>query len=153
VSGGSITRQLLEGLRYARSDPLILTVLGFAAATSLLAFPYIILMPAVARSLGLGPDGLGIMMGCLGAGAVVGGLALGALGDFPRKALLGVLAGASLAALLVAFSMTARLRTAAPILFLLGITQVTCVASLNTTLQVAVVDGMRGRVMSMLSFA
>src|SRR4029079_15669617 len=99
------------------------------------------------------PDGLGIMMAILGAGAVVGGLTLGALGDVPRKALLAVLAGAGRGALLFVFSLATTLREAAPILFLLGITQVTCVASLNATLQVAVMDGMRGRVMSMLSLS
>jgi MFS family permease len=153
VTSGSIARQLLDGIRYARSEPLIVTMLAFAAVTSLLGFPYIILMPAVARRIDLGPDGLGIMMGVLGAGAVIGGLVLGALGDVPRKGLLAVLAGTALAAFLVVFSMTTRLQTAAPVLFLLGVMQVSCVASLNTTLQVAVVDGMRGRVMSMLSFA
>ena len=91
VVPGSIGRQLLEGLRYARSHDLIVTMLAFAAAISLFGFPYIILMPAVARDvLGLGPDGLGLMMGSVGFGAVVGGLGLAAFGDVPRKALLGV---------------------------------------------------------------
>ena len=154
VVPGSIGRQLLEGLRYARSHDLIVTMLGFAAAISLFGFPYIILMPAVARDvLGLGPDGLGLMMGSVGFGAVVGGLGLAAFGDVPRKALLGVGAGTVLAGLLVAFSFTDTLRAAAPILFLLGFVQVGCVASINTTLQLTVTDAMRGRVMSMLSFA
>jgi len=154
TTAGPLGQQLVEGLRYARSEPLILTMLGFAAAVSLFAFPYIILMPAVARDgLGLGPDGLGVLMGAVGLGAVVGGLALAAFGDVARKALLAVAAGSVLAILLIAFSLATTLRAAVPILFLLGLVQVGCVASLNTTLQVKVTEAMRGRVMSMLSFA
>jgi predicted MFS family arabinose efflux permease len=129
-------------------------MLGLASAVSLFGFPYIILMPAVARdALGLGPDGLGIMMSAVGLGAVVGGLGLAAIGDVPRKALLAVAAGAMLALLLVAFSLAATLRAAIPLLFFLGTVQVNCVASINTTLQVKVAENMRGRVMGMLSFA
>jgi hypothetical protein len=54
---------------------------------------------------------------------------------------------------LIAFSLAPSLRAALPILFLLGVAQIACVASMNTTLQLAVRDAMRGRVMSMLSFA
>jgi len=150
----SIRRQLVAGLRYARSEPLIATLLAFAGVMSLFGFPYIILMPAVARdALALGPDGLGLMMGSVGFGAVVGGLALAAFGDVPRKALLAVVAGSILAVLLVGFSLATTLRSAAPLLFLLGMVQVGCIASLNTALQVTVSDSMRGRVMGMLSFA
>jgi MFS family permease len=152
--GGSLRSQLVEALRYVRSEPLIVTMLGLASAVSLFGFPYIILMPAVARdTFGLGPDGLGVMLGAVGLGAVVGGLALAAIGDVPRKALLAVAAGAMLAALLVAFSLAATLRAATPLLFLLGTVQVNCIASINTTLQVKVAEDMRGRVMGMLSFA
>jgi MFS family permease len=154
VADGSIAKQLVDGLRYARSQPLISTLLVFAAAVSLMGFPYIILMPAVAHdTLRLGPAGLGLMMGCVGLGAVVGGLALAALGDVPRKALLAVAAGVMLAVMLVAFSLTTTLRAAAPFLFLLGVMQVGCAASLNATLQLTVTEAMRGRVMSMLGFA
>jgi MFS family permease len=129
-------------------------MLGLACTVSLFGFPYIILLPAVARdALGLGPDGLGLMMSAVGLGAVVGGLGLAAFGDVPRKALLAVVAGAILALLLVAFSLASTLRAATPLLFFLGMVQVNCVASINTTLQVKVADDMRGRVMSMRSFA
>jgi MFS family permease len=154
VVDGSIRKQLADGLRYARSQPLISTLLAFAAAVSLMGFPYIVLLPAVARdTLHLGPAGLGLMMGSIGLGAVVGGLVLATLGDVPRKALLSVVAGAMLAAMLVGFSLTTTLRAAAPFLFLLGIMQVGCAASLTAVLQLTVTEAMRGRVMSMLGFA
>ena len=42
-------------------------------------------------------------------------------------------------------------RGTAVLLFVMGVLQTVCVASLNTTIQLAVRDGMRGRVMSMMS--
>lgn len=151
---GSIGRQLVDGLRYAHAQPLISTLLGFAALVSFMGFPYIILMPAVARdALHLGPAGLGFMMGYVGFGAVAGGLALATLGEIRRKALLAVGAGAVLAATLVGFSRATTLQGAAPFLVLMGFTQVGCAASLNATLQLTVTEEMRGRVMSLLGFA
>ena len=41
-------------------------------------------------------------------------------------------------------------RGVALLFFVMGVLQVTCVASLNTTIQIAVDDRMRGRVMSMM---
>jgi predicted MFS family arabinose efflux permease len=150
----SLLRQLTEGFSYARSQRLISAMLVLASGISFFAFPYIILMPAIARdALHLGPDGLGLMMGAVGSGAVAGGLALAAAGDVPRKAMLACGAAGALGISLVAFSLAPTLRVAAPLLFLMGATQVTCVASLNTTLQVTVNHAMRGRVMSMLTFA
>ncbi len=150
----SIWNQLADGLRYVRFHPLIRVTLTLAAGLSLFGFPYLIFMPAIARdALNLGPDGLGLLMGSVGFGAVVGGLGLASFGNVARKALLGFCAAVGLGILLIAFSLAPTLKVAAPLLFGLGLTQVVCMASLNTTLQVSVLEAMRGRVMSMLTFA
>jgi hypothetical protein len=52
---------------------------------------------------------------------------------------------------LAAFAIVRSVRGVAALLFLLGFLQTVCVASLNTTLQLAVHEGMRGRVMSMMT--
>ena len=52
---------------------------------------------------------------------------------------------------LTAFALVPGPRGTALILFVLGALQTACVASLNTTIQMAVHDGMRGRVMSMMT--
>lgn len=150
----SIWRQLSDGLRYAASVRLIVTMLGLASAISLFGFPYIVLMPAVARDhLATGSAGLGMLMGAVGTGAVVGGLGLAWIGDVARKAMVAIGAGSLFAGALVAFSLARSMSAALPTLFLLGVVQVICIASANTTLQVSVANAMRGRVMSMLTLA
>ena len=153
VTPPSIAHALREGLRYARRHAVIGPALGLAAATSLCGFPYVVLLPALARdALHLeSASGLGYLMACVGAGAVVGGLGLSAAGDVPRKGLVAVTASIGFATTLLAFLVVRRFATTCAVLFALGFLQTLCVASLNTTIQIAVEDGMRGRVMSMMT--
>jgi fucose permease len=90
-------------------------------------------------------------MAALGAGAVTGGLLLSAVGQPSRKELLALGSAIAFGLTLTAFALVPGPRGTALILFVLGALQTACVASLNTTIQMAVHDGMRGRVMSMMS--
>ena len=147
----SLRRDLADGLAYARREPAIRSMLILAAAVSFFGFPYIILMPAVARDvLGLGPEGLGLLLAAIGLGAVIGGLGLASIAATasPRVAL-G--AGVAFAVALLAFTTVQTGTSAALALVAVGLFQIVCIASLNTTLQTSVVNEMRGRVMSMVS--
>jgi MFS family permease len=147
-----VGRAMRDGLRYARAHPVIGPSLLLAAAMSLFGFPYLILLPALARdTLQLDVAGLGYLMTSVGAGAVLGGLGLAAAGDLPHKGLIGIatafLFGATLAGFAVARSMHATIG----VLFTLGVLQTLCMASINTTIQLAVDERMRGRIMSMMT--
>jgi MFS family permease len=147
-----MARALREGMAYVRRHPVIGPAIFLAAVMSLFGFPYIIMMPALARDvLGLDATGLGWLMAAVGVGAVVGGLALslsGTMGRSPR-----VTAGGSVAfgLCLLAFAVVRSPAAMATLLFLLGALQTITIASLTTTLQLHVHDGMRGRVMSILT--
>jgi MFS family permease len=153
VAPPSLAHALGEGLRYARSHVVIGPALRLAAVISVLGFPYIILLPALARdALHLeSASGLGYLMACVGMGAVLGGLALSAAGDVPRKGLVAVASSLGFSATLAAFALVHRFAATCVLLFVLGFLQTACVASLNTTIQVAVDDGMRGRIMSIMT--
>jgi predicted MFS family arabinose efflux permease len=147
-----IGRALRDGLRYARRHAVIGPALLLAAVMSVFGFPYIILLPALARdALGLDAAGLGWLMAAVGAGAVSGGLGLSAVGDRPRKGLIAAACAVLFGAVLTSFVMVPTLHGTLAVLFLLGVLQTICVASLVTTIQLAVHDGMRGRVMSMMT--
>ncbi|MCL4465195.1 MAG: MFS transporter, partial [Chloroflexi bacterium] len=76
----SLWRNMLEGLRYVRTSPIIVTLVGLAVVPSLLALPYTTLMPAFASSvLNVGPEGYGLLMSSSGLGAVVGALSVASL--------------------------------------------------------------------------
>jgi MFS family permease len=148
----SLARALREGLGYVRRHAVIGPAMFLAAVMSLFGFPYIIMMPALARDvLGLEATGLGWLMAAVGAGAVVGGLTLalaGPRGHSPRVVPVGSILFGLCA---VGFGAVRTPTSMAALLFALGILQTITIASMTTTIQVNVYDGMRGRVMSMLT--
>ena len=148
----SLAHALREGMGYVRRHRVIGPAMLLAAVMSLFGFPYIIMMPALARDvLGLDATGLGWLMAAVGAGAVVGGLALalaGPLGHSPRVVPVGsVLFGLCA----VGFAYVRTPTTMVGLLFALGLLQTITIASMTTIIQASVHDGMRGRVMSMLT--
>ncbi|WP_445150078.1 MFS transporter [Baekduia sp. Peel2402] len=63
--------------RYVRNSPALRTVLGRAAAFMVCASALWALLPAIANGpLGLGSGGYGLLLGCVGVGAVGGAIAL-----------------------------------------------------------------------------
>jgi len=152
VAPPPIARALREGLGYARRHTVIGPALLLASVMSVFGFPYIILLPALARdTLGLDASGLGYLMAAVGCGAVVGGLGLSAAGDLPRKGLLAAGSAILFGAALGTFAVVRSVRGTACLFFVMGVLQTVCVASINTTIQLAVEDGMRGRIMSMMT--
>ncbi len=147
-----LRRALREGLGYVKRHPVIGPAMTLAAVMSLFGFPYIIMMPALAHDLlGLDATGLGWLMAAIGAGAVIGGLMLslaGARGGAPWVTTAGSIA---FGVCLLGFDRVRTLQAMTTLLMLLGALQTVTIASLTTTIQMAVHDGMRGRVMSILT--
>jgi MFS family permease len=147
-----IGQSLREGLDYARRHPLIRMLLFLCVALSLFGFPYIVLMPALARDvLHLGPQGFTQLFSAVGAGAVVGGLTLATVGDVKYKGMLVIGCALLFGVLLVALANVRTFAAAASLLAVAGFAMITCIAALNTLIQVNVAEAMRARVMSMLT--
>jgi MFS family permease len=144
-------RALREGLGYARRHPVIGPAIFLAAVLSLFGFPYIILLPAVAHGLELDARGLGYLMACVGSGAVTGGLAMAIGGDAVRGPHTAVVGAVAFGLVLTAIGVVATVGHTMVVLFLLGGLQTLSISSLTTTIQATVHDGMRGRVMSMIT--
>ncbi len=148
-------QNLLDGLRYAWSHTRLRTMLLVSAVVSLFSAPYISMMAVFARDVhDLGEQGLALMMGTAGAGALVGALALTARGNFERKAQAVMGASAAFGACAIGFAFASNLTLALVMLFLMGLWLTLAFATANTLLQQLVTDEMRGRVMSLfvLSF-
>ena len=145
--------RLHEGVRFVRRDRIIMLLLGVVAAASLFGFPYLNLMPVVARRLFTDDrTGLGYLMSGVGAGALVGALSLSM--RTPRRTRLLIVPSLFLFGL--ALAGIAFVRTPVIVLTLLfacGLTMVVCLAMCNTTIQQRVPDELRGRVLSMYTFA
>ena len=142
-----------EGVRYMRNTPSISALMRFVTVYSVLGVPYLTLMPVFARNkLGLGADGYGALLACVGIGGVVGALSLAALGD--RMGRMRVLSISSFifASLLVAFSIVRTPGYAYPILLGVGFTMIITSATANATIQSLVPNELRGRMMAAYSF-
>ena len=66
----------VAALRYVRFSPSIRVLMVRAGVTTFFASALLALMPSIARSISDSPTGYGILLGCFGAGAVLGALTM-----------------------------------------------------------------------------
>ena len=113
----SVWADLWEGVRYIRSNAVLLSVLGLALAWVLLALPYRTFMPKFAQEvMRMDASGLGTLTAAAAVGALVGSLATASMGDFRGKGKLLLGAGVIVGGALVLYVNTARV---VPVLFCL----------------------------------
>ena len=78
-----------EGLKYVRSQRLIMVLLIMALATTVLAQPFRFLMPIfVVDVYNLGPESMGLLMSVMGLGALAGSIYIAAHGNKSRGRIL-----------------------------------------------------------------
>jgi len=140
--------ELRAGLAYVWNDRRVLVLMVLTAAFTLFGFPFLVLMPVMARDvLGLGAEGYGALMTAVGVGAVGAAVLLGAGLGKPGGPLLAG-AGVSFGALLLAVAFTRHAILAGALLVGVGLAMVLNNATTNTMLQLIAPDPLRGRVMS-----
>lgn len=130
--------------------PAILAVLAIAAAASLLGRPYLLLMPAFARTIQhVGPQGLGIMVAASGLGSLLGAILLASLRSSNHLERLLIITGVSFGLALVIFALTPAFLFATLVLLGCGAGATMTMMVANTLLQIRAPASMRGRVMSL----
>jgi predicted MFS family arabinose efflux permease len=140
---------LREAFRYIRDTPPLPALLLVATIFSLLGIPVLTLLPIVARDqLGLGADGYGALMACIGLGAVAGALAIAATGGGATPGRTLRIASVAFPSLLVLLSLTRAPMLAGVVLFAVGVAMIVNNALVNARMQAIVPDALRGRVMS-----
>lgn len=138
-----------EAARYLRGEPRVAALLGLLAAQTIFGSGHYILGPALARDLGQGAEGLGVLLAAAGVGAVVGGLRLAATADRTERWRLLLLAGVALGSGLAAVGLTTSYAVTIVCFVVAGWGLVTFNASANTLIQTIVPDRLRGRIMSL----
>ena len=146
----SVAANLKEGLSYVGSNSVVLTLMITALVPRIFAVPYQALMPVFQKDvLGVGPEGLGIMLAAPGLGAVLITLTLASVAHSLRRKGLLLLGGMIfLGIFLILFSRATSFWLAVVLLVGVGGCQVLFMATTNTMLQMIVPDALRGRVMS-----
>jgi predicted MFS family arabinose efflux permease len=143
---------LLDGLAFIRRDRNLVGMLLLAGTPALLAYPYIQMLPVIARDvLHLGPRGLGVLMAASGVGGLLGALTTATMSTRANKGRLTVVIGLVYGVVLAAFALTPVAVPAGAILLVstfLG----TMFYSLNQIMvQTYVREDMRGRVLGALA--
>lgn len=154
-SEAAMLSHIAEAFRYVLRDRVVMVLLGIVAAASLFGYPYLSLMPMIARSLFRNDaSGLALLMGGIGAGALAASLMLSVRLPAAHRTMPAILI--TLATFGIGLAGVGFARQQAYVFLLLvicGASMVICVALCNTSIQQRVPDALRGRVLSMYTFA
>jgi predicted MFS family arabinose efflux permease len=146
-SAGEVSSRLGEGVSYVRRTPIAAMAVLVLGCSATFAMNFNVLVPPFARDvLGTGAEGFGFLMAASGTGSLIAALWLA----FGRGARPTVVAGGAilLGVSVVALSVTRAYPAAAVLMFAAGFGGIAMGVSANMTLQLAVPDELRGRVMS-----
>lgn len=141
-----IADNLTEGLEYVRRTPLVLMAVVILGFVSIFGINFMVLGPPLARDiLHSDASGYGLLMSAFGIGALGSALAIAIYG--PRTGMIAV-APVLLGLSLIGLSLSRSESLSLALMAVAGLGVVGTGATGNTTLQVAVPDRLRGRVMS-----
>ncbi len=146
----SIGADALGGIRYALGNRVLPALLIIEACVSVFGSNQALYTIFARDVLLAGATGLGLLLSSIGAGAILGMIALVVVGDIRRKGAFMIGAGLVYAASLIAFAWSRSLPLSMGILFLLGCADSIWGAMRNTIAQLVTSDAYRGRVMSLI---
>ncbi len=147
LDGGIHAGGLLDGFTYVRNHRLILHLTLLAAIPMFFAFPYLQLLPVIARDiLHIGPDGLGIMLAMSGVGAIAGGLLTERAARIGPLGLLVVLATIAYGGIVLVIAFSTTIWLTVPTIMIGSLTGSLFQSLNNTLFQLQLTDDVRGRV-------
>ncbi len=144
----SFYRNTIEGLKYVASSRMIRSLMILALAPMVLAMPFTSLFPLFAVDiLHVGATGQGLLLSCLGVGAITGGLFVASMkgGPVGKFMLIGAFVfGVSL----VLFSRSEWMWLSMTMTFVAGAANTSFTTQDQTVVQMMAPDHMRGRILS-----
>lgn len=149
LKGKGALADVIDGIRYARYEPIIRVILIITFLTVLLSMPYMFLLPVFTEDvLKVGASGLGVLISISGIGAILGSLILASLPDKHRGAIL--LFGSLVSGIaLTGFAFSTAWIGALIFIFFVGFGQTVRMTLGNALLQFYVQEEYRGRIMSL----
>jgi MFS family permease len=150
----TMVEQLVEGWSYVTTFRPIRTILLLFSLTSLMGFPFMVLLPIfAAKVLHGGPHTLGFLTGASGVGALVSAVSLAL-----RRTVRGLTTMIQISALmfgagLIAFGLSHTLWLSMLFMLITGFGMMQGLAASNTVIQTLVPEEMRSRVMSYYTMA
>lgn len=150
IGGSGAVQQMLDGLRYVRSETTLFLVLVITFFSILLSMPYMTLLPMFTEDvLKVGAGGMGVLLSVSGIGAMACALVLASLPNKRRGAMLMV--GCIILGLaLLGFSISHWWYLSLVMIVFVGLGQTARMSLANTLLNYYVDAAYRGRVMSLM---
>lgn len=145
-----IRANVVDGFSYIKESPTLSGLMLMAAVPTLLAMPYMQMMPVFARDvLNSGSSGLGILMAASGAGALSGAIFYGSVGNkIQRQGRLLVATAAGFGLMLALFAASSNFLLSMILVAMTSGISAVYMSANNTVIQLTVDDAYRGRVMS-----
>jgi predicted MFS family arabinose efflux permease len=146
---GRALHALGEAITHVRTHRPSAVLMQVTTVFSLLGVPVLTLMPVLARDvLGLGAGGYGVLMTCVGVGAMIGALSIAAAGPRLQRHRALVVTSLAFPVLVVLAALSRSEVMTGALLLLVGACMVVNSAVINVMLQSASPDHLRGRVVS-----
>ena len=146
TSVGEVFENLAEGLSYVRRTRLVLLAVVIVGVVATFGINFTVLVPPLAAGiLHVGAEGFGFLMAASGIGSLLAALAIAFGGTKPARMLLG---GLVLGVAEILIGVVGNYPLDLVLMFVAGSGSITMMATANTTIQMAVPDELRGRVMS-----
>lgn len=150
----SVMGDIRAGLRFMRERRALMHLSLFAFIGTFFGVPVVTLLPVVAtKLLGVGATGYSWILAAYGAGSVAGAFFVAAAGHSERKGRLAIMSQLLFAACLFAFAFSRSLWASMALIFVAGAALICMIALVSSLVQLATVDAMRGRVMSIFLLA
>jgi MFS family permease len=144
----TLTGATVAAIRYVRHSPEILTVVVRTGVVMFFSSSLFALLPTVARSVHNTAIGYGLLLGCFGAGAIVGALIMQfARARWSNEVIVSA-AAAILGVVIVSISALHSLLTLAPVMLLGGAAWVNFISLISALIQNLAPDWVRARVLA-----
>ncbi len=148
-----VLQELREGFRFVIRTPRVRTLLQGVAVTSIFGMSFTVLLPVFAENvLGRGARAYGLLMGAVGLGAVTGALRLAGRTSTKGSGRIVTVGMIVFGLGLLFFSYSRNYLLSELLLFFVGGSMITQLATTNTLLQRTAPDAIRGRVLSAYTF-
>ncbi len=146
----AVVENLMAGVGYARQNRVVGLLILSTAVMTIFGMPYMMLLPAIAdKSLHVDKLGVSYLMAANGLGAVVGALVVAGMAHGANRNRMIPLSLLAMGAMLVAFGISRSFPASLVISALAGAAVLTTNSLVNTSIQSAVPNHLRGRVMAL----
>ncbi len=150
----NLGRNVVEGLRYVRQEPMLQAVICITIIMNFLLFPYMQMVPIVARDvLHVDPILMGFLQGGEGFGALVGSLWLASAATIRYHGRVYLVGSIVCVLALLLFSISRWYIVSFPILFILGLGSAGFGTMQSTIVMLVAKEEMRGRALGVVSLA